>query len=134
MLAQSYSHQLRSSSRAGSLEQAKTSSHSKLPKLNFPVFDGDSPKLWISRCEDYFELYDVSVEDWIKVSSMHFIDPAAKWLQSVAKRVKSCSWFEFCKLVLDRFGRDHHELLVRQLLHVKQIGSVVDYIPILVFS
>jgi hypothetical protein len=92
------------------------------------MFDGDSPKFWISRCEDYFEFYDVPSVDWIKVSSMHFIAPAAKWLQSVAKRVKSWSWAEFFSLVLDRFGHDHHELLVRQLLHVKQLGSVLDYI------
>lgn len=26
----------------------------KLPKLPFPVFDGDNPRLWISRCETYF--------------------------------------------------------------------------------
>jgi hypothetical protein len=23
----------------------------KLPKLNFPMFDGDNPKLWRSKCE-----------------------------------------------------------------------------------
>jgi hypothetical protein len=31
-------------------------------------------------------------------------------------------------MVLDRFGRDHHELLVRQLLTIRQSGSVLDYI------
>lgn len=31
-------------------------------------------------------------------------------------------------MVLDHFGRDHHELLVRQLFHIKQVGSVLDYI------
>jgi hypothetical protein len=96
--------------------------------LNFPIFDGDSPKLWISRCEDYFDIYDVLADDWIKVATMHFVDPAAKWLQSVSRCVKSCSWFEFCKMVLDRFGRNHHELLVRQLLTIRQSGSVLDYI------
>jgi hypothetical protein len=78
--------------------------------------------LWISRCEDYFDLYDASPDDWIKVASMHFVDPAARWLQSVSRRVKTSHWPDFCKLVLDRFGRDHHELLVRQLFNIRQSG------------
>ncbi|KAJ1288251.1 hypothetical protein BS78_02G076300 [Paspalum vaginatum] len=35
------------------------SGRGKLPKLHFPQFDGSQPKLWISRCEDYFDLYGV---------------------------------------------------------------------------
>jgi hypothetical protein len=31
-------------------------------------------------------------------------------------------------MILDRFGRDQHELLVRQLLRIKQPGTVVEYI------
>jgi hypothetical protein len=34
-------------------------SNSKLPKFNFRGFDGKNPKLWISCCEDYFEMYFV---------------------------------------------------------------------------
>ncbi|WVZ69878.1 LOW QUALITY PROTEIN: hypothetical protein U9M48_018599 [Paspalum notatum var. saurae] len=28
----------------------------RLPKLNFPQFDGENPKLWITRSENYFEM------------------------------------------------------------------------------
>jgi hypothetical protein len=34
----------------------------------------------------------------------------------------------FCKLVHDRFGRDQQEILVRQLFHIKQSGTVADYV------
>lgn len=37
-------------------------------------------------------------------------------------------WDTFCKLLHTRFGRDHHELLIKQLLSAKQVGSVDDYI------
>jgi hypothetical protein len=40
----------------------------------------------------------------------------------------SLNWEDFCKLVRDRFGRDQHELLIRQLFHIKQTGSVLEYI------
>jgi hypothetical protein len=49
----------------------------RLPKLNFPSFDGTDPKLWLSRCVDYFELYDVEQPRWIMVATMHFVPPAA---------------------------------------------------------
>lgn len=41
--------------------------------------------------------------------------------------MKAISWDEFCKLVLDRFGRDQYELLIRQLFHIRQSGGVQEY-------
>jgi hypothetical protein len=104
------------------------SGQGRLPKLNFPSFDGTDPKLWLSRCVDYFELYDVERPRWIMVAMMHFIPPASHWLPSVESKLKSFSWLEFSSIILDRFGRDQHELLVRQLLSIKQSGTVVEYI------
>jgi hypothetical protein len=43
----------------------------RLPKLNFPKFKGDNPKLWKTRCENYFEMYDVDEGIWVKIASMH---------------------------------------------------------------
>jgi hypothetical protein len=37
----------------------------KLPKLNFPTFTGDNPRLWLSRCENYFDMYNVEEFRWI---------------------------------------------------------------------
>ncbi|CAO2151592.1 unnamed protein product [Urochloa humidicola] len=101
---------------------------SKLPKLNFPVFDGENPKLWLSRSVDYFELYDVEPDRWIVVASMHFVSPASQWLQSVQRKIKSCSWSQFSDMVIERFGREEHEILVRQLFHIKQTTTVADYV------
>lgn len=44
----------------------------KLPKLNFPMFDGENPKSWLKNCEDYFDLYSIETPIWIKVTTMHF--------------------------------------------------------------
>jgi hypothetical protein len=94
----------------------------KLPKLPFPVFDGDNPRHWIRRVEDYFDLYGVEQHSWIKLATMNFSPTAARRLPSVERRLASCSWEDFCRMLLDRFGREHHELLVRQLLTIKQAG------------
>jgi hypothetical protein len=45
--------------------------------MNFSKFDGENPQLWKSRCESYFEIYEVDELVWVKVASMHFEGPAA---------------------------------------------------------
>jgi hypothetical protein len=99
-----------------------------LPKLNFPTFDGTYPKLWQKRCEDYFEMYATETFVWVKVSTMHFVGAAARWLQSIEPRLPSMSWRQFCQAIHDRFGREQHELVIRKLFHIKQTSTVQDYV------
>ncbi|WVZ82556.1 hypothetical protein U9M48_029810 [Paspalum notatum var. saurae] len=103
-------------------------SSGKLPKLQFPSFDGDNPKLWVSRCEDYFDLYHVDPQLWVRVAAMHFSGAAARWSMSVESRLRSASWSQFGQLLLERFGRNQQEQLIRQLYRFSQTGSVQDYI------
>ncbi|WVZ88557.1 hypothetical protein U9M48_035065 [Paspalum notatum var. saurae] len=101
----------------------------RLPKLNFPCFDGENPRLWLRHSKDYFELYNVSDSMWIRVATMHFSGAAARWLHSIDSKLPLLSWPQFCKLLLDRFGRDQHELLVRQMLNIEQSDrSVSEYV------
>lgn len=99
-----------------------------LPRLNFPSFDGDNPQLWKTLCENYFDMYEVAPNMWIRVATMHFSGRAKGWLQSVGRRVPFWSWSEFCGHIHNRFGRDQHESLIRQLFHIRQSGSVADYV------
>lgn len=102
--------------------------YGRLPQITFPRFDGSHPQLWRARSESYFDMYDVHPCVWIKVSIQHFDGRAARWLQSVERRLKQLSWNEFCALLHDRFGREQHESLIRQLFHIKQVGSVTEYV------
>jgi len=104
------------------------SHYSKVPKLQCPAFDGDNPKLWIRRVSDYFELAQVDPNIWIKLSAMYFSGSASRWLQSVEHKLDSCPWSTFCQMILDRFGKDHQKLLIRQLFHIKQLTIVAEYI------
>jgi hypothetical protein len=100
----------------------------KLPKINFPKFDGKNPMLWQSRCENYFEMYSVESSVWVRVATMHFEGAAAHWLMSVDHRIRAASWSEVCSWIHDHFGHDQHESLIRQLFHIKQTTTVQDYI------
>ena len=95
--------------------------------MDFPIFDGEDPKLWLSCCDDYFDMYMVEPSRWIRVASMRMTGASSRWLQSLDLKVKKMSWEEFYRLVLDRFGRDQYELLIRQLFHIRQSGAVQEY-------
>jgi hypothetical protein len=100
----------------------------KLPKVIFSKFEGDSPKLWQSHCENYFEMYGVDPLVWVRVSTMHFEGPAAQWLQSINRRVLTATWKELCTWIHEQFGRGQHDSLIRQLFHIKQTSLVQEYI------
>ena len=110
--------------RAGSY----TSGHGKPPSVDFPKFDGDNPKLWQTRCEDYFAIYDTDPDLWIAIAAMQFEGAAARWLSSVQHKFVRATWAEFAAAVVHRFGRNQHQSLVRKLYRLKQVGTVQSYI------
>jgi hypothetical protein len=100
----------------------------RLPKFPFPAYDGDTTKLWISQAEDYFDMYGVPPRLWVKVAGMHFNGAAKRWIQSLDRPRHLIPWSEFCQLLLDRFARDKHETLLRQMFHISQTTTVIDYV------
>ena len=48
--------------------------------------------------------------------------------QSVERQLVGLDWPSFCHLIREQFCRDQHELLIRQLFHIKQTSTVQDYV------
>jgi hypothetical protein len=99
----------------------------KLPKLPFPGFDGTNPGLWISHCENYFDMYDVEPTAWIRVASMYMTPQVACWFQAVELKNPHMSWPMLCRMLHDRFGRDQLQSLLRHLFRIHQTDSVTEY-------
>jgi hypothetical protein len=100
----------------------------RMPKMDVPRFDGEHPKLWQLQCEDYFEMYNTAPHMWVRLASMQFSGAAAKWLSSVQSLIRKFIWAEFCHEVVQRFGRNQHQFLIRKLYKLKQTGTVEEYI------
>jgi hypothetical protein len=98
--------------------------------MPFPQFDGSTPQLWITQAQSYFDMYLVDPAMWVRVATMNFTNSAKRWLQSINHRLESehTSWAVLCVMIRERFCRDQHELLLRQLFSIKQTGSVQDYV------
>lgn len=99
-----------------------------LPLVEFPDFDGSSPKVWIQKCENYFEMYVVPNHLKSRIASMHFIGNATFWAQSLDSPIHSLPWSDLYKAVCEGFGKDQHSMLLRLFFCIRQTESVSDYI------
>jgi hypothetical protein len=75
-------------------------------------------------------MYGVESPMWIRVSHQHFDGPTKSWIHSIKATIPRYTWVEFCKLFHDRFDRDQHEILIRQLFSIKQTTSVSAYVTL----
>lgn len=66
------------------------------PRVELPRFDGTNPRLWQGRCEDYFVMRGTPGSLWISYATAMFEGAAARWLESVQRRVPNATWDEFC--------------------------------------
>jgi hypothetical protein len=53
---------------------------------------------------------------------------AKHWLQSIEHLLSSTDWKNFWSLIHERFSRDQHQLLLRQLFNIHQTGSVSEHV------
>lgn len=99
-----------------------------LPKLSFPRFSGEDPTIWLDKCLDYFQFYKVKECLWVTAASMHMDGNAAKWLQMYKLKEGLDSWPRFSQAVKAKFGTYEYSKVMYDLLHIRQKGSVQEYI------
>jgi hypothetical protein len=108
--------------------QIMTGLGANAPSFPFPSFTGDNPNLWITLAEQYFQTLAIHESYWVPMSILHFSGSAGIWLQSVRRKITVLDWISFTSLLSTRFGRDRHQLLIRQFYTIKQTSSVAEYI------
>jgi hypothetical protein len=101
---------------------------SAIPPMTCPQFTGDNPQMWKSNCEQYFDVYGILPVHWVKIATLKFSGNAAFWFQSVRNQMSGISWVSLCDLVCSRFFKDRQQALIRQWFHIKQEGSVSEYV------
>lgn len=99
-----------------------------IPPMTCPQFSGDNPQMWKVNCEQYFDVYGIRQAHWVKIATLNFSGNAAFWLQSVRNQMQGITWVGLCELVCSRFSKDRQQALIRQWIHIKQEGSVADYV------
>lgn len=107
-----------------------TSTHhnfNPMPKIEFPKFDGNDPKGWVIKAEQYFEF--ISIDDFrkVKLSGLHFEGKANVWYRFYQSGRSNIPWKVFQLDVINRFEdpdtRDVQDLFNK----LSQTGSVSEY-------
>ena len=99
-----------------------------LPKMPFPRFIGEQPKIWKDKYLDYFRIFDIPEHVWVAMASMNFDKNAAKWLQVYKARYGLGTWESFISAVETQFGYCDYRDALSQLLELKQTGTVEEFI------
>ena len=105
---------------------------SPLPKLHFPSFDGDNPRLWRDHCDMLFEVFSVNPSLKTRFAALNFKGTAATWLQTFERRGRVLDWGRnFARLslmVLTRINIKLYQIQLKQLDCLRQTSSVTEYI------
>ena len=75
-----------------------------------------------------FQLCQTPQASWKDYATMYFTGQANMWLPSIEFKIDKMEWEEFCEFVCHRFGKLQFQAMIRRLTHVKQAGSVQEYI------
>jgi hypothetical protein len=75
--------------------KTETLPHHTLPKMLFPSSNGTQPKIWLDKCQNYFNIYQIPKSLWVEAATMHLQDNAAKWWQTYKLTHPSVTWKQF---------------------------------------
>ena len=90
-----------------------------IPKMSCPTFDGSNPRIWKSKCLDYFQLCNIDEAFWATAASLNMDGNAAKWLQVYKKKHGLGDWDSFSKAVEEKFGAHDYRDAIEELLALK---------------
>ncbi|CAD6334713.1 unnamed protein product [Miscanthus lutarioriparius] len=109
----------------GDCSAVPRSSHG--PKMEFPKFDGENPRLWRDQCVLFFKVYGTHPAMKTRYAALNFKGAAATWLQMIERRGRITDWSKLCDLVFDKYDKDQYQQQLRQLEMLKQTSSVAEY-------
>lgn len=87
--------------------------YARLIKLKFSTFSGADPTF-----------YDMPVELWVRVASMHMEGRADLWMMTYEMRHDLGGWDQFCQAVESKFGTDDYQKYLMALMEVRQEWTV----------
>jgi len=76
---------------------------------------------------DYFKIFRIPEVLWVTSATMHFDDPASKWLQVYKLQQELGNWKEFVAAVETKFGSYDYRRALTDLMQLKQQTTVEDY-------
>ncbi|KAL0324846.1 UNVERIFIED_CONTAM: hypothetical protein Scaly_1641400 [Sesamum calycinum] len=103
----------------------------KCSKVELLKFDGDDLRGWVFKCEQFFEVDDTPSGAKAKLAAVHLEGRALQWHQVYMKSRLTRevpNWEEYVRALYDRFGTQLYDDPMAELMNLKQVGTVQDYL------
>jgi hypothetical protein len=100
----------------------------QMPKMAFPRFSGEHPRIWRDQFLYYFRVFNISPALWHTTATLHLDGNAAIWYQAYKQRHTVRGWPQLITAVENEFGVDDQRKSMKALLRLKQTGIVHEYI------
>ncbi|XP_026378573.1 uncharacterized protein LOC113273013 [Papaver somniferum] len=101
--------------------------HSRIPKLDFPRFDGDNPRSWIQKSERYFKINDTEEHLKVNIASIYLEGKAEKWFLNFQVNRPRITWSDLSFHICARFENPIEENFVGGFNKLIQSSTVHDY-------
>ncbi|XP_038722070.1 uncharacterized protein LOC120014224 [Tripterygium wilfordii] len=98
------------------------------PRLDFPKFSGTDPAVWLQRANQFFAYYQTPQGQKVLIASYYMEGRAAVWTQEFQNSGIIPSWTDFVSALQTRFGPGLFEDPMEELMRLRQVGTVDDYI------
>lgn len=95
--------------------------------MKFPTFDGEEPREWADRREQYFNLHQIPEQQWVDVATMHFTGRAHRWKQGYLIDKPDITWEELVEAVYKRYDGVGLKLSIREFNKLMQTSTVEKY-------
>lgn len=97
-----------------------------MPKMDFPKFNGNEARIWIDKCQTFFAMYQIP-PGRVAAATMYLEGSAAHWYQAYKSANVWQDWEQFQQAVLSEFETNTHSNKMREMLQLKQTGTVEKY-------
>lgn len=96
-------------------------------RYDFPPFDYEQPRLWISRCERFFEMAHIPRIEIMHVLYVNLTGRIGLWFEGYLIGMEGpFQWANFAESVCRRFGGDSGAVM-EEFAGFKQVGGVLEF-------
>ncbi|KAF9623238.1 hypothetical protein IFM89_000727 [Coptis chinensis] len=99
----------------------------KLPRAEFPRFNGEEPRVWVKKCQRFFTVNPIAEDQKVLFDSLYFEGKVETWFQSFYETYEGITWDDFTKTICGRFSDEGYENVVGEFNKLQQMGSVASY-------
>ncbi|XP_074297855.1 uncharacterized protein LOC141628647 [Silene latifolia] len=106
------------------IPQQNTRNFNFNPRVEFPVFDGSNPRIWVKKCKKYFELCKVADDQKLNLASLYMVGKAESWVHSYMNMRLNVDWDEFVLDLCARFKENLGSNVVKEFNKLQQTGFI----------